>query len=120
MLVIKLLSYQPEEEIAIKALKLWREGRVIDTKPLRKLSAPVGEIGELSPAVIVFDCDRLPLRAREVAEALRVSTSAREIPLLFAGGYGEIMERLHVANRRAVFTSWAAASEALDRLLKAI
>lgn len=116
-MLIKLLSYQPEEEIAAKALKLWREGRVVDTKPLRRLNAPIGELSALNPAVVVFDCDRLPSRARELAAAMRISKSCRNIPLLFAGGTDDKLERAKAENRRAVFASWQDAPGALDGML---
>lgn len=116
-MLIKLLSYQSDEVIAARALLLWRPGRVVDTAPLRRLAAPVGEIVDLQPAVIVFDCDRLPIRAKEVAESLRVSRGAGSVPLLFAGGHGETVDRLQEIHRRAVFASWAEAPMALDRLL---
>lgn len=118
-MLIKLLSYQPEEEIAAKALLLWREGRIVDTKPLRKLDAPIGEIGALQPAVMVLDCDRLPSRARELASSMRISKSCRHIPLLFAGGTEDKLERARAENRHAVFASWQEAPAALDRMLAA-
>ncbi|WP_433984539.1 hypothetical protein RBB78_07160 [Tunturiibacter empetritectus] len=87
MKTVKLLSWH--EDVMTKAASLKRRGLTIDSAPLIRTSAVVGELAHLNPAALVFDLDKLPSRSREIALALRSSRSANHIPILFAGGSPE-------------------------------
>jgi len=117
MATIKLLSFQTEKEIATKAKLLRRRGVIVDTTPLVRTSAAVGELAQLNPAVLVFDLDKLPSTSRVIAASLRDSKSARHIPLLFAGGEASKLDRVRGEQPSAVFATWEQAPEALARLL---
>src|SRR5271156_4225480 len=96
MKTIKLLSWH--DDIKTKAASLKRPDLRIDAAPLIRTSGVVGELAHLNPAALVFDLDKLPSRSREIALLLRSSKSARHIPLLFAGGLPEKMERIRSEN----------------------
>ena len=116
MQTVKLISW--DEDVDVKAATLKRRGLHIDATPLIKTSGFIGELGRLSPAVLVLDLDRLPSQAREIAVGLRSSKSARHIPVLFAGGLPEKIDRVRAALPDASFTSWYAAPQALAALLQ--
>ena len=84
MATIRLLSWG--EDAAQKAASLKRRGSTVDATPLVRISAVVGEMARLNPALVLLDLDKRPSRAREIALMLRASKSARHIPALFAGG----------------------------------
>jgi hypothetical protein len=116
MKTIKLLSWH--DDIKTKAASLKRSDLRIDAAPLISTSGVVGELAHLSPAALVFDLDKLPSKSREIALVLRSSKSARHIPLLFAGGLPEKMERIRSENPDATYTTWPEAPKALASLLK--
>jgi Protein of unknown function (DUF3052) len=116
MKTIKLLSWH--DDIATKAASLKRPGLRIDATPLKRTSGVVGELAHLNPAALILDLDRLPSHSREIALALRSSKSARHIPILFAGGLPEKMDRICSENPDAVYTTWPEAPEALATLLE--
>jgi hypothetical protein len=116
MQTVKLISWN--DDIGKKAAKLKRRGLHVDAAPLIKTSGFIGELARLSPAALVLDLDRLPSHSREIAIALRSSKSARHIPVLFAGGAPEKIERVRAALPDASFTCWAEAPQALVELLQ--
>jgi hypothetical protein len=115
MKTVKLLSWH--EDITTKAASLKRRGLKIDAAPLIKNSGVVGELAHLNPAALVLDLDKLPSHSREIALALRSSKSAHHIPILFAGGLPEKLERIRAENPEANYTSWSEAPRALTSLL---
>ncbi|MBB5317277.1 hypothetical protein [Tunturibacter empetritectus] len=115
MKTVKLLSWH--EDVMTKAASLKRRGLTIDSAPLIRTSAVVGELAHLNPAALVFDLDKLPSRSREIALALRSSRSANHIPILFAGGSPEKTERIRSENPDSIYAAWSEASRALSTLL---
>jgi hypothetical protein len=115
MKTIKLLSWH--EDLSTKAALLKRAGLKIDSAPLISTSGVIGELARLNPAVLVFDLDKRPSYSREIALLLRSSKSARHIPILFAGGLPDKLERLRQENPEATYASWAEAPKALATLL---
>jgi hypothetical protein len=113
---IKLLSWH--DDVEKKAASLQRPGLQIDAAPLIRSSGVVGELAHLNPAALVFDLDKRASHAREIALALRSSKSARHIPILFAGGLPEKMDRIRSENPDASYATWAEAAKALASLLK--
>jgi Protein of unknown function (DUF3052) len=116
MKTIKLLSWH--DDIKTKAASLKRRDLRIEAAPLISTSGLVGELARLNPAVFIFDLDKLPSKSREIALLLRSSKSARHIPLLFAGGLPEKMERIRNENPDAAYTAWPEAPKALAALLR--
>jgi hypothetical protein len=116
MQTVKLISW--DDDVDKKAAKLKRRGLHVDAAPLIKTSAFIGELARLSPAALVLDLDRLPAQSREIAIALRSSKSGRHIPVLFAGGLPEKIDRVRLSLPDACFTCWAEAPQALAALLQ--
>jgi hypothetical protein len=116
MKTIKLLSWH--DDVETKAASLKRPDRRIDAVPLISASGLVRELAHINPAVLIFDLDKLPSKSRVVALVLRSSKSARHIPLLFAGGLPEKIERIRIENPDAAYTTWSEAPKALEALLK--
>ena len=69
------------------------------------------------PAAVVIDLTRLPSHGREVATALRATRATRHIPLVFAGGDPEKVERIKALLPDAVFTSWGRIRSALKQAI---
>jgi hypothetical protein len=70
------------------------------------------------PTIIVIDLDRLPSFGREVGVALRQSPSTRRIPIVFAGGLPEKVERIRQELPDAIYTTWTKAPTAVKTALK--
>jgi hypothetical protein len=68
---------------------------------------------------VLIDLDRLPSHGREVAIVLRNSKSTRYIPIVFAGGLAEKVERMRRELPDAVFTDWKKVVTALKKAMKA-
>jgi hypothetical protein len=116
MKTIKLLTWH--EDVEKKAAALRGTGLRVDTAPLSSSSGVVGELSRLNPDVLVLDLDRLASKSRDIAVALRGSRSACHIPILFAGGVAEKIERIRSENPDASFVTWPEARKALTRILK--
>jgi hypothetical protein len=112
---VKLLSWH--DDITQKAAMLKRRGLQIDSSPLVSTSGAIGELARLNPAVLVLDLDRLPSNSRVIATVLRTSKSARHIPILFAGGLPEKIDRIRRELPNTTFASWSEAPQALIALL---
>jgi hypothetical protein len=116
MPTIKLLSWH--DDVKIKAASLKRRGLQIDAAPLIKISSVVGELARLSPSVLVLDLDKVPSRSREVVIAIRTSKAARHIPILFAGGVPDKIDRLRTEFPDIKFAPWPEAQHAIAALLQ--
>jgi hypothetical protein len=122
MKTVKLISFHPE--VTAQAVLLRQPGVTIDSAPLVRSSAVVGEMASLNPAALVLDLDKLPSHAREIAFALRASKSARHIPILFAGslpardGLPEKFARLRAELPDIPYVEWSKARSALGRMLE--
>jgi CheY-like chemotaxis protein len=92
-------------------------GFPVDASPL-EASGLIGRFRASPPSVILIDLDRLPSHGREVAVALRRSKSTRHIPIVFAGGPEEKVERIRRELPDAFFTDWKTAGRALWKALK--
>lgn len=78
-------------------------------------SGLVGQFKRLAPSAVLIDLDRLPSHGREVAVALRQSPSTRHIPIVFAGGAPEKLERIRKELPDAVFTDWKKAASVVKK-----
>ncbi|MBI1788054.1 MAG: hypothetical protein HYR60_10965 [Acidobacteria bacterium] len=76
-----------------------------------------GELRRDPPAAFVISLDRLPSHGREVALSLRQSKATRRVPLVFAGGEPEKVERTRKVLPDALYTSWGRIGPALARAI---
>jgi CheY-like chemotaxis protein len=83
-----------------------------DSSPMQG-SGIVGQMREFAPDAVVIDLDRLPSQGREMAIMLRGSKSTRHIPIVFAGGQPEKVERIRAELPDAVYASWNAIGGAI-------
>jgi CheY-like chemotaxis protein len=73
----------------------------------------VGHFRDLAPDAVVLDLDRLPSHGREVGTMLRDSKSTRHLPLVFAGGAPDKIERIRGELPDAMFTAWERIGDAV-------
>jgi hypothetical protein len=124
MKTVKLISFHPDTESRTALLK--QPGVTVDSAPLVRTSAVIGEMAGLNPAALVLDLDKLPSNSREIALMLRASKSARHIPILFAGELSpgadgslpDKFARLKSELPDIPYTAWPDAAKALATLLK--
>ncbi len=116
MPLIRLISWNPDLARE-RASVLRAAGFTVDASPLG-VSGLIGHFRKVSPAVVLIDLDRLPSHGREVAIVLRNSKSTRYIPIVFAGGLAEKVERVRRELPDAVYTDWKNAGNALKKALK--
>src|ERR1700694_1631973 len=92
MSTVRLVCWNPElaEE---RARVLQHAGVAVDASPLKPASV-IGDFRASSPAAVLIDLDRLPSHGREVAAALRNSKWTRHVPIVFAGGVPEKVDRI--------------------------
>jgi CheY-like chemotaxis protein len=116
MSVVRLVCWN--EDLARERSRILKEAGIpVDSAPLH---AP-GLLRHLRanlPAAVLIDLDRLPSHGREVAVALRNSKSTRHIPIVFAGGLEEKVEKIRRELPDAFFTDWKKVAPALKRALK--
>lgn len=114
-MLVRLICWN--EELARERLRaLGTSGFEIDGSPLRP-SGCITHIKKLAPAAVLIDLDRLPSHGHAVASALRRSSSTRSIPIVFAGGAPEKVERIRAELPDAVYTTWKAAPAALRKAI---
>ncbi|MGI8743904.1 MAG: hypothetical protein ACR2NN_15275 [Bryobacteraceae bacterium] len=89
---------------------------VVDATPL-ETGRIIGVFRANPPAAVVIDLDRLPSHGREVGVALRSSKSTRSIPIVFAGGAPDKVERIRKELPDAFFTDWAGIQLVLSKAL---
>ena len=77
----------------------------------------IGKIRDLAPAAILIDLDRKPSYGRVIALVLRTTKSTCGIPIVFAGGLPEKIERVKKDVPGAVFTDWKNAAAALKKAI---
>src|ERR1700730_11493441 len=116
MSVVRLICWNPE--LAQERARLLKDAGVnVDASTL----IPGGGIGQFrtnSPAAVLIDLDRLPSHGREVAVALRISKLTRHIPIVFAGGVQEKVERIRQELPDAFFTDWKRVPRVIAKALK--
>ena len=89
----------------------------MDASPLETGSV-ITHVRATAPTVVLIDLDRLPSHGREVAVALRRSKWTRSIPIVFAGGPPEKVQRIQTELPDAFFTEWKAVAPTLKKALK--
>src|SRR5438477_11007129 len=116
MSVVRLVSWNPELAQQ-RARTLQDAGISVDASPLIK-GGGIGRFRASSPAAVLIDLDRIPSHGREVAVALRNSKWTRHIPLVFAGGVPEKVERIRQELPDAFFTDWKRVPRVIAKALK--
>ena len=116
MPAVRLVCWK-QEWAQTRSRPLEQAGFSVDASPLEPGSV-IGHIRATAPAAILIDLDRLPSHGREVAVALRRSKSTRGIPIVFAGGPPEKVQRIRTELPDAFFTEWRAVAPALKKALK--
>lgn len=66
-------------------------------------------------SAVVIDLSRLPMQGRDVGVALRHSKATRQIPLVFAGGAPEKVDRVRAILPDAIYCKWPEIEGALRR-----
>ena len=116
MPVVRLVCWK-EELARERARWLEEAGFSVDASPLNP-SGLIGHFRANMPAAVVIDLDRLPSHGREVAVALRQSKATRHLPIVFAGGLEEKIERIRHELPDAFFTGWKKAGTAVKKALR--
>ena len=101
----------------MRARELKALGFKVEARPLSECGGVVGHFRDLAPDAVVLDLDRLPSHGREVATMLRDSKSTRHLPLVFAGGAAEKVERIRGELPDAVFTTWEKIGDAVKEAI---
>jgi len=113
--LLRLVSWNPEAA-AERARELEKGGFKVHAGP-----APTKQLAthfrDLAPAAIVIDMDKLPSHGRAVAVVLRTTKSTRHLPLVFAGGEPEKVERARRDMPDACFTDWKRAAPEIKRFI---
>lgn len=113
---VRLICWNPD--LARERARILKgAGFSVDALPLIP-SGLVGQFRNSSPAAVLIDLDRLPSHGREVAVALRQGKATRHIPIVFAGGVEEKVERIRQELPDAFFSDWNKVAAALKRALK--
>ena len=103
-LAVRLVSWD-DNAAQTRARELTALGFEVDARPMR-IGGVIGHFRGIAPDAVVLDLDRLPSHGREVGTMLRDSKNTRHLPLVFAGGAPEKIERIRVELPDAAFTSW--------------
>lgn len=98
-----------------RALKI--PGFTLDDSPFIT-SRIATRIRDLAPAAILIDLDKAPSHGRAVATLLRSTKSTRDIPIVFAGGEPEKIERTRRDLPGSVFTDWKNVARALKQAIR--
>jgi len=116
MASIRLICWN--QDLARERARVLREaGFSVNASPL-STSGLIGQFRERRPAVVLIDLDRLPSHGREVATVLRNGKSTRYIPIVFAGGLAEKVDRVRGELPDAFFTGWQGVAAALKKAMK--
>lgn len=99
------------------ARELKKAGFTVNATALRT-SGLIGQFRDHPPAVILIDLDRLPSHGRAVAVVLRSGKSTSHIPIVFAGGTDEKIQKAREQVPGASFSTWTEVSTVLKSAIK--
>lgn len=113
--LLRLVSWN-QQAAAERARELEKAGFNVHAgpAPTQKLAT---HFRDLAPAAVVIDMDKLPSHGRAVGVVLRTTKSTRHLPLVFAGGEPEKVERARRDMPDACFTDWKRAALAIKRFI---
>ena len=109
------LIHWNELEAAACAARLVAAGYAVDARPFDQAALKAQRADP--PAAFVIDLSRLPSHGREVAAALRGFAATRRVPLVFADGAPEKVERVRRLLPDASFTPWSRIRSTLKRAM---
>src|SRR5210317_679139 len=101
---IRIIHRKPEE-ISAEVRALRQAGHQVDRRPLDSMDA-LRRIRKRPPDAIIIDLSRIPSQGRDIGLALRQAKSTRHVPLIFAGGLPEKVEKVQAALPDAEYTPW--------------
>jgi len=107
---IRLVGWNAEETEERAAL-LRSLGHDVDAAPVT--SGSIRELPKAQVDAFVIDLSRLPSQGRDVGIAVRRGKASRAVPLVFAGGAPEKVERVQEVLPDAAFTDWDGIGAAL-------
>ena len=99
----RLIHWNPDEG-GERAAFLERRGISVDFEPFD--GKMLKKIGDDPPDAVVIDLTRMPSQGRDIAIALRIRKSTRNIPIIFAGGSGEKVKGVRKLLPDALYSSW--------------
>jgi hypothetical protein len=108
---VRLISWN-EEDARERAAVLSSLGHGVDAGEVA--GGTIRELPRAEVDAFVIDLDRLPSQGRDVGVAVRRAKTSRRIPIVFAGGTPEKVERVRELLPDAVYTSWEEIAAALD------
>jgi hypothetical protein len=111
---VRLVSWKAEDA-AERAMLLRALGHAVDEGELT--SGTIRGLPRAQVDVFVIDLDRLPSQGRDVGVTVRRAKTSRNLPIVFAGGQAEKVERVRELLPDAFFASWDAIGDALERAL---
>src|SRR5271165_6074298 len=91
-------------------------GFEVDASPLNPPG--MAEFRKSPPAVVIIDLDRMPSHGREVAVSLRNGRATRQIPIVFAGGPEEKVDKIRRELPDAGYTAWTKVRAAVKQALR--
>jgi hypothetical protein len=116
MVRVRLVAWKPEQ--AEERTGLLRSlGHEVDAAPVT--SGTIRELPRVGADAFVVDLGRLPSQGRDVGVVLRRAKTSRHIPLVFAGGAPEKVERVRELLPDAVYSGWDGIGDALAAALAA-
>jgi CheY-like chemotaxis protein len=92
-------------------------GYRVDARPVT--SGTIRELPRDRMDALVVDLSRLPSQGRDAAVAVRRSKPGRRVPIVFAGGTPEKVERVRETLPDAAYANWDEIGEALERAIEA-
>jgi len=113
---VRLVSWD-ENTAKVRTRDLTNLGFRVEASSLLGSGGIVGHFRDLAPDAVVLDLDRLPSHGREVGTVLRDSKSTRHLPLVFAGGAPEKVDRIRGELPDAVFTAWELIGDAVEQAI---
>ena len=102
-------------EAGERAAQLRAVGYEVDGEPLD--GAGLRRLRDDPPDVMVIDLSRRPSQGRDVGLTLRKYVATRRVPLVYAGGAGDVVARLREHLPDAVYTSWEEVGGALEQAI---
>lgn len=112
---VRLISWKPE--LARERARILKAAcYTVHAQPFHP-SGMIGQLRATPPHAVVIDLDRLPSHGREVAVAMRNAQATRYIPIVFAGGVEEKVERIRQELPDAVFASWEKIGAAVGKAM---
>jgi hypothetical protein len=116
MLPVRLICWD-KDLASQRKRELTSAGFIVDSEPLEP-GRLIGQLRAKPVAAVLIDLDRLPSHGREVAVSVRRSKTTRLIPIVFAGGLPEKVERIRKELPDAFFANWTKVAGVLTNALK--